>query len=78
MGSPADGSRPSVVEANGERACAPDSALYSLLQRLRTALASPFDRRTIGRLNRQIEQQAALIARIEAAEASVLMRKTEK
>lgn len=69
MGSPADGSRPSVVEADGERICAPDSALYSLLQRLRTALSSPFDRQTIGRLNRQIEQQAALISRIEAATA---------
>ena len=67
MGSPADGSEPRGAVAPGDWAAPPASSLYSLLRRLRTALASPFDRRTIGQLRRQIEEQAALISRVEAA-----------
>ena len=67
MGSPADGSEPRGAVAHGDWAAPPASSLYSLLRRLRTALASPFDRRTIGQLRRQIEEQAALISRVEAA-----------
>jgi diguanylate cyclase (GGDEF)-like protein len=67
MGSPADDAEPGVFRSSCDLASAPQSALYSLLRRLRSALTGPFDRQAISQLQRQIEHQAALIRGAEAA-----------
>lgn len=67
MGNTADDLEPSALGSDGELAPAPQSALYSLLGRLRAALTSPFDARAIRQLHRQIEHQATLIRGVEAA-----------
>ena len=64
MGNPADDSEPGPF--GRDRVHAPESTLFSLLGRLRRALTSPFDARTIWQLRRQIEQQTRLIRRVEA------------
>ena len=46
---------------------APQSALYALLGRLRSALNRPFDTQAIRQLQRQIDDQAAFVRQIEAA-----------
>ena len=56
----------SAAQASSDTAPAPQSALYSLLERLRRMLAGPFDRRAIWELRRQIEHQAAQVRQFEA------------
>jgi len=67
MGNTADDLEPGATGSGDELASAPQSALYSLLKRLRAALTSPFDARAIRQLHRQIEHQATLIRGVEAA-----------
>jgi diguanylate cyclase (GGDEF)-like protein len=49
----------------------PQSTLYSLLGRLRSALTQPFNPQHVWRLRRQIEQQSSLVRRAEAMHKTV-------
>lgn len=66
MGNPANNADPDALQSGCDLVSAPQPALYSLLRRLRAALAAPFDRQTISQLHRQIEHQAALNRQAEA------------
>ena len=71
MGKPANETEPDMGRSAPDLASEPQSALYSLLENLRAALAGPCDNRAIWQLRRQIERQAAQIRQIEAALAGV-------
>lgn len=71
MGNPASDSEPNTGGTDGDMAAEPPSVLYSLLERLRSALTRPFDNRAIWQLRRQIEHQAARIRQAESALAGV-------
>ena len=67
MGIPANGSEPSVAPSGCDLVTAPQSALYSLLERLRSALTRPFDKQVIQQLHRQIAHQTTLVRELEGA-----------
>jgi diguanylate cyclase (GGDEF)-like protein len=71
MGNPAEDAERDVLQPVCDLASAPQSTLYSLLGRLRAALSGPSDTKAIGQLQRQVEHQAALLRRAEAALAGV-------
>lgn len=66
MGNPADETVTGAVQLGCDGVRPPESALYSLLGRLRSALMSPLHARTIWQLRQQIEHQTSLIRRLEA------------
>lgn len=65
MRNPADDLQTGALRAAGDPA--PQSTLYSLLGRLRSALNRPFDGQAIRQLQQQIDHQSALIRQVEAA-----------
>ena len=67
MASPVKDTVATIDQADCGRASEPQSALYSLLERLRSALARPFDSRTLWQMRRQIEHQTSLLRHAEAA-----------
>lgn len=67
IGNPANNAETNALRSGCDVASAPQPALYSLLRRLRSALAAPFDRQTISQLHLQIEHQTALTRQAEAA-----------
>ncbi|WP_202328853.1 sensor domain-containing diguanylate cyclase [Mesorhizobium sp. L-8-3] len=67
MGDPAGQSDFGAHRPISDRGHPPESTLYSLLARLRLALTSPFNARTVWRLHRQIEYQSGLLRQAEAA-----------
>ncbi len=71
MENSADHTELSLHPSGCHRAPAPQTAFYSLLERLHAALKGPFDRRTVWQLRRQIDQQAELIREVEVALAGV-------
>lgn len=71
MTDPADQSESGAIQFDTSHPRPSGPILYSLLSRLRLALASPFTSRTVFQLWRQIEHQFALIRQAEAALAGV-------
>lgn len=67
MGNPANNARSTDPPADSSPASTPQSALYSLLESMRCALAGPFDDQALWQLRRQVEHQAALVRQVEAA-----------
>lgn len=73
MGKPANNSQPDALRPGSDLASTPQSALYALLDNLRSALAHPCDSRAIWELHLQIERQSALVRQVEAALAGIEM-----
>ena len=71
MGNPAEDAERDILRPVRDLASAPQSTLYSLLARLRSALTGPSDMKAIRQLQRQVEHQAGLLRQAEAALAGV-------
>lgn len=66
MRNPASNAQSSVPPASSDITSTPQSALFSLLESLRCALAGPVDHQALWQLRRQVEHQAALVRQVEA------------